>query len=66
MTVTVITGAASGMGRLCVERLRGTTDHLVAVDLAAPRIDGTVGVEVLSLPLRSLGIDGFAQAAHLR
>ena len=44
MTVTVITGAASGMGRLCVERLRGTTDHLVAVDLAAPRIDGTVGV----------------------
>jgi NAD(P)-dependent dehydrogenase (short-subunit alcohol dehydrogenase family) len=44
MTVTVITGAASGMGRRCVERLRGTTDHLVAVDLQAPQIDGTVGI----------------------
>jgi NAD(P)-dependent dehydrogenase (short-subunit alcohol dehydrogenase family) len=44
MTVTVITGAASGMGRLCVERLRGTTDQLVAVDLKAPQIEGTVGI----------------------
>ncbi|MGA3146076.1 MAG: SDR family oxidoreductase [Acidimicrobiales bacterium] len=45
MTVTVITGAASGMGRLSVERLGGTTkDHLVAVDLEAPQIEGTVGV----------------------
>lgn len=44
MTVTVITGAASGMGRLCVERLRGTTDQLVAVDLDAPDITGTLGV----------------------
>ena len=44
MTVTVITGAASGMGRVCVERLRGTTEHLVAVDLQAPQIEGVVGV----------------------
>ena len=44
MTVTVITGAASGMGRVCVERLRGTTEHLVAVDLRAPEIEGVVGV----------------------
>ncbi len=44
MTVTVITGAASGMGRLCVERLRGTADHLVAVDLRAPEIEGVVAV----------------------
>ena len=44
MTVTVITGAASGMGRLCVETLRGSADHLVAVDLRAPDIDGTVNV----------------------
>jgi NAD(P)-dependent dehydrogenase (short-subunit alcohol dehydrogenase family) len=43
-TVGVITGAASGMGRACLERLRGTVDVLVAVDLAAPAIDGTVGV----------------------
>jgi NAD(P)-dependent dehydrogenase (short-subunit alcohol dehydrogenase family) len=32
------------MGRACVERLRGTVDQLVAVDLRAPDIDGTVGV----------------------
>jgi NAD(P)-dependent dehydrogenase (short-subunit alcohol dehydrogenase family) len=44
MTVTVITGAASGMGRLCVESLRGTADDLVAVDLEAPQIEGTVGI----------------------
>jgi NAD(P)-dependent dehydrogenase (short-subunit alcohol dehydrogenase family) len=40
----VITGAGSGMGRACVERLRGTVDVLVAVDLRAPDIDGAVGV----------------------
>jgi NAD(P)-dependent dehydrogenase (short-subunit alcohol dehydrogenase family) len=44
MRVTVVTGAASGMGRLCVESLRGTTDHLVTVDLVAPQIEGTVGI----------------------
>ncbi len=44
MTVGVVTGAASGMGRACVDRLRGTVDHLVAVDLRAPDLDGTVGV----------------------
>jgi NAD(P)-dependent dehydrogenase (short-subunit alcohol dehydrogenase family) len=32
------------MGRACVERLRATVDHLVAVDLEDPRIDGTIGV----------------------
>ena len=44
MSVTVITGAASGMGRRCVERLRGTAEHLVAVDLRPPEIEGTLGV----------------------
>jgi NAD(P)-dependent dehydrogenase (short-subunit alcohol dehydrogenase family) len=44
MTVTVVTGAASGMGRSCVDLLAGTTDHLVAVDLRDPGIEGTVGV----------------------
>lgn len=44
MTVTVITGAASGMGRQSIECLRGTVDHLVAVDLDVPEITGTVGV----------------------
>jgi NAD(P)-dependent dehydrogenase (short-subunit alcohol dehydrogenase family) len=32
------------MGRFCVESLRGTTDHLVAVDLRAPLIEGAVGI----------------------
>jgi NAD(P)-dependent dehydrogenase (short-subunit alcohol dehydrogenase family) len=44
MTVAVVTGAGSGMGRACVDSLRGVADILVAVDLRAPEIDGTVGV----------------------
>ena len=44
MTVAVVTGAGRGMGRECVARLRGRTDVVVAVDLQAPDIDGTVGV----------------------
>ena len=44
MTVAVVTGAASGMGRACVDALRGLADVLVAVDLSEPDIDGTVGV----------------------
>jgi NAD(P)-dependent dehydrogenase (short-subunit alcohol dehydrogenase family) len=45
MTVTVVTGAASGMGRDCVEVLQGTTDHLVAVDVKPVDIGGAIGVE---------------------
>jgi len=44
VSVTVVTGAASGMGRCCVDRLRGTSEHLVAVDLQEPAIEGTLGV----------------------
>ena len=44
MTVAVVTGAASGMGRACVERVRGLADVVVAADLHAPDIDGTTGV----------------------
>jgi NAD(P)-dependent dehydrogenase (short-subunit alcohol dehydrogenase family) len=44
MSVIVVTGAAQGMGRACVERLQSEADHLVAVDLAAPDIPGTIGV----------------------
>jgi NAD(P)-dependent dehydrogenase (short-subunit alcohol dehydrogenase family) len=44
MTVTVVTGAASGMGRACVDVLQGTSDHIVAVDVRPTEIDGTVGV----------------------
>jgi NAD(P)-dependent dehydrogenase (short-subunit alcohol dehydrogenase family) len=44
MTTAVVIGAASGMGRACVEQLRGLADVLVAVDLQAPDIEGTVGL----------------------
>lgn len=44
MTVGVVTGAGSGMGRACVDKLRGTVDELVAVDLRAPDLDGVLGV----------------------
>lgn len=44
MTVAVVTGAASGMGRACVEGLRGLADVVVAADRRQPDIDGTVGV----------------------
>ncbi|HEY8524580.1 MAG TPA: SDR family oxidoreductase [Acidimicrobiales bacterium] len=42
--VAVVTGAARGMGRACVDRVRGLADVVVAVDLRDPGIDGTVGV----------------------
>ena len=44
MAVTVITGAARGMGRDCVDTLRGVADVIVAADLDAPEIEGTTGV----------------------
>jgi NAD(P)-dependent dehydrogenase (short-subunit alcohol dehydrogenase family) len=44
MTTAVVTGAGSGMGRACVDRLRDMADVVVAVDLHVPDIDGTIGV----------------------
>ena len=44
MSTAVVTGAASGMGRACVERMREVADVVVAVDLREPQIDDTVGV----------------------
>ncbi len=44
MTFAVVTGAARGMGRSCVEQVRALADHVVAVDLDAPDIEGTLGV----------------------
>jgi NAD(P)-dependent dehydrogenase (short-subunit alcohol dehydrogenase family) len=44
MSVTVVTGAGSGMGRACVERLQPAADHLVAVDLRAPTVSGADNV----------------------
>jgi NAD(P)-dependent dehydrogenase (short-subunit alcohol dehydrogenase family) len=72
MTVTVITGAASGMGRLCVEALRGAADQLVAVDLEAPPIDGVVAlacdvadpVAVAALAERVSELGPFRALAH--
>jgi NAD(P)-dependent dehydrogenase (short-subunit alcohol dehydrogenase family) len=44
VNVIVVTGAARGMGQACVDQLRGAADHLLAVDLDAPDIDGIEGV----------------------
>ena len=44
MTVAIVTGAGSGMGRACAARLRSTADHLLAVDLREPEVEGAVGV----------------------
>lgn len=44
MSTAVVTGAASGMGRACVERMRAVADVLVAVDLREPEIEDTVPV----------------------
>jgi NAD(P)-dependent dehydrogenase (short-subunit alcohol dehydrogenase family) len=44
-TIGIVTGAASGMGRACVDRLLGTVDHLLAVDLAPVDIPGTESVD---------------------
>ena len=40
----MVTGAGRGMGRACAERLGGTVEHLVAVDLEAPELAGTIGI----------------------
>jgi NAD(P)-dependent dehydrogenase (short-subunit alcohol dehydrogenase family) len=42
--VAVVTGAASGMGRACVEYLARWNDVVVAVDLHAPELEGTIGI----------------------
>ena len=44
MSVVVVTGAARGMGRACVEVVRDLAEHVVAVDLEAPEIEGTTGL----------------------
>jgi NAD(P)-dependent dehydrogenase (short-subunit alcohol dehydrogenase family) len=44
MGVVVVTGAGSGMGRACVDRLRDPQWTIVAVDLHAPEIDDAIGV----------------------
>lgn len=44
MTFAVVTGASRGMGRSCVEQVRALADHVVAVDLDAPDIEGTLGM----------------------
>jgi len=43
VSVVVVTGANSGMGRACIEQVRPVADVIIAVDLAQPAIEGTVG-----------------------
>ena len=44
MTVAVVTGAGSGMGQACLERLRAAHDVLVAVDVRELEVPGATGV----------------------
>ena len=72
MTVAVVTGAASGMGRTCVDALQGLADVIVAVDLKAPDIAGTVAVgcdvsdpvAVTALAARVRALGPFRALAH--
>ena len=72
MTVAVVTGAASGMGRACVDALRGQADVLVAVDLQAPDLPGATGMAcdiadpsaVLALAERVRELGSFRALAH--
>jgi NAD(P)-dependent dehydrogenase (short-subunit alcohol dehydrogenase family) len=43
-TTAIVTGAASGIGRASVARLRDVADVVIAADLQAPEIDGVIGV----------------------
>ena len=43
MSLAVVTGAANGMGRACVDRLLDDGWTVVAVDLREPGIDATIG-----------------------
>ncbi len=43
VSVVVVAGANSGMGRACVEQVRSIADVIIAVDLDLPAIHGTVG-----------------------
>jgi NAD(P)-dependent dehydrogenase (short-subunit alcohol dehydrogenase family) len=44
MSTIIVTGAASGMGRACVDTVRGLADVVVAVDLREPQVEGTIGM----------------------
>lgn len=44
MRTVIVTGAGSGMGRACIERAHELGDVVLAVDLVAPEIEGTIGV----------------------
>lgn len=43
-SVIVVTGAASGMGRVCAEMAGARADSVVTADLVDPQVAGTVGV----------------------
>ncbi len=42
--VVIVTGAASGMGRACVDHAKTLGNVVFAVDITAPDIEGTIGV----------------------
>jgi NAD(P)-dependent dehydrogenase (short-subunit alcohol dehydrogenase family) len=46
MSVSVVTGAARGMGRACAERIGREGSFVVAVDLDLPDLEGTLGLSL--------------------
>lgn len=62
MTVGVVTGAASGMGRACVELLRDVVDDVVAVDV--DDCDVTDAAAVRSLAARVAAMGPFRALIH--
>ena len=64
--VVVVTGAGRGMGRACIDLVRGLGDVVVAVDVYEPQIEGTIGVacdladadavEALSSNVQEIGV----------
>jgi NAD(P)-dependent dehydrogenase (short-subunit alcohol dehydrogenase family) len=72
MTVAVVTGAGSGMGRACVDQVRGLADVVLAVDLRAPDVPDTTAVAcdiadpaaVLALAERVRELGPFRALAH--
>jgi NAD(P)-dependent dehydrogenase (short-subunit alcohol dehydrogenase family) len=63
-TVGIVTGAGRGMGRACAERLAGTVDHLLLVDLDATTVeDAAAALDAEAVALDITDRDGLGRLA---